>query len=451
MSAEEKLLSGWGRTAATRARVRTPAGAADVAALLRDPGERGVLARGLGRSYGDAAQNAGGLVLDMTAVSRIKEIDRARPSVTAEAGASLKDLANALLPCGLFLPVTPGTQYVTLGGAIAADVHGKNHHVDGSLCEHVTSLVLQTPAGERLTLDRTTTPDEFFATAGGMGLTGIVLEATLRPVRIETAYIAEQVERAPDLDATMARLASTDASHRYSVAWIDCLARGRRLGRSVLMQGDHAPAEMLSGPARAKPLELPQRLPLAAPPWVPPGLVRRETVAVFNEVYFRRAPAYAERLTPLDRFFYPLDSVAGWNRVYGRRGLVQYQLALPLGTEDAMREVLERLAASPAPATLAVLKRFGPHEGLLSFPLPGWTLAMDLPADAPQLAALLDGLDELTAEAGGRVYLAKDSRLRPELLEAMYPELPRWREIRARLDPAGTMRSDLARRLGLLA
>lgn len=424
--------------------------AGDVAALLHDPGERGVLARGLGRSYGDAAQNAGGLVLDMTGMSRIKAVDRASPSVTAEAGASLKDLTNALLPCGLFLPVTPGTQYVTVGGAIAADVHGKNHHADGSLCAHVTSIVLQTPRGERLTLDRTTTPDEFFATAGGMGLTGIVLEATLRPIRIETAYIAEHVERLPDIDATMARLASTDASHRYSVAWIDCLARGARLGRSVLMRGDHAAAGMLSGPARAKPLELPQRLPLTAPPWLPPRLVRRETVAVFNEVYFRRTPAQAERLTPLDRFFYPLDSVAGWNRVYGRRGLVQYQLVVPLGGEHAVREVLERLAGSPAPATLAVLKRFGAQEGLLSFPLPGWTLALDMPADAPQLGELLNGLDELTAEAGGRVYLAKDSRLRPDLLETMYPALPRWREIRARLDPAGAMRSDLARRLGLL-
>jgi decaprenylphospho-beta-D-ribofuranose 2-oxidase len=450
VTVEEKLLSGWGRTAATRAQVITPTGADDVADLLGARGPRGALARGLGRSYGDAAQNAGGLVLDMTAMSTIKRIDPALPSVTAEAGASLKDLVTALLPHGLFLPVTPGTQHVTLGGAIAADVHGKNHHADGSLCAHVTSLVLQTPTGRRLTLDPVTAPDEFHATAGGMGLTGIVLEATLRPIRVASAYIAEQVERAADIDATMARLASTDGSHRYSVAWVDCLARGRRLGRSVLMQGDHADAGMLSGAARAEPLELPQRLPLAAPPWAPPALVRRETVAIFNELYFRRAPDHAERITPLDRFFYPLDSVAGWNRVYGRRGLVQYQLVLPLGKEDVMREVIERVAASPAPATLAVLKRFGAQDGLLSFPLPGWTLAMDMPADAPQLAGLLDRLDDLTAEAGGRVYLAKDSRLRPELLERMYPELPRWREIRARLDPAGAMRSDLARRLGLL-
>jgi len=377
----------------------------------------------------------------------IREI---RPeAVTAEAGASLGQIMEALLPRGLFLPVTPGTRHVTLGGAIACDVHGKNHHVDGSLSCHVSSLVLQTTDGRRLRL--TPAHDEFAATAGGMGLTGVILEATLRPIPIESAWIAETIERAPDLDAALSRMASTDSSYRYSVAWIDCLAGGRRLGRSVLMRGDHAPAGALPARRRVRALELPRRIPLAVPGWTPAGLLRRETVAAFNEVYFRRAPVRAERLCPLDRFFHPLDSVAGWNRAYGPHGLVQYQLVVPLGADDALRAVLERLSAAAAPSFLGVLKRLGPERGLLSFPMPGWTLTADFPANAPQLDLLLDELDEMVVSAGGRVYLAKDSRLRPELLPAMYPDLPRWREIQRRLDPDGRMRSDLARRLGLLA
>jgi decaprenylphospho-beta-D-ribofuranose 2-oxidase len=421
--------------------------AEELPALLGRPGERGVLARGLGRSYGDAAQNAGGLVLDMTGMSKITAI--CPDAATAEAGASLGRLMEALLPHGLFLPVTPGTRHVTLGGAIASDVHGKNHHVDGSLSRHVSSLVLQTTDGRRLRL--TPEDDDFAATAGGMGLTGVILEATLRPIRIESAWIAEKIERAPDLDATLSRLASTDSSYRYSVAWIDCLARGRRLGRSVLMRGDHAPADALPAKERRQPLKLPRRPSLAAPSWTPAGLLRRETVAAFNELYFRRAPARAERLSPLDRFFHPLDSIAGWNRAYGPHGLVQYQLVVPFGAEERLREIVERLSTSPAPSFLGVLKRLGPQRGLLAFPMPGWTLTADFPANAPRLHALLDGLDELVVSAGGRVYLTKDSRLRPELVAAMYPDLARWREVQRRLDPGGRMRSDLARRLGLLA
>jgi decaprenylphospho-beta-D-ribofuranose 2-oxidase len=446
VTAAPTLLTGWGRTAPTSATLRAPGSADELAALLGRPGERGVLARGLGRSYGDAAQNAGGLVLDMNAMSDIGAISR--DAATAEAGVSLGRLMEALLPHGLFLPVTPGTKHVTLGGAIASDVHGKNHHVDGSLSRHVSSLVLQTTDGRRLRL--TPEQDDFAATAGGMGLTGVILEATLRPIPVESAWIAETIERMPDLDAALSRMASTDSSHRYSVAWIDCLARGRKLGRSVLMRGDHAPAHALPSSRRRRPLKLPRRLPLAVPSRTPAGMLRRETVAAFNEVYFRRAPALAERLTPLDRFFHPLDSIADWNRAYGPRGLVQYQLVVPFGAEETLRAIVERLSNAAAPSFLGVLKRLGPERGLLSFPMPGWTLTADFPAGAPELGGLLDQLDEMVVSAGGRVYLAKDSRLRPELVAAMYPGLPRWREIQRRLDPEGRMRSDLARRLGLL-
>ena len=438
MIAEEpRLLTGWGRTAPTLGWVTRPAGTGAVAATLASAGGRGVIARGLGRAYGDAAQNAGGRVLDMTALAGIGPLDEATGTITVAAGASLESLISAVVPRGWCPAVLPGTAQVTVGGAIACDAHGKNHHLEGSFSRHVRALELVSPA-----LGPTPVApgdDAFAATAGGMGLTGVVVAATLALRRIETAFMRVDVERARDLDDVMERMARGDGAYRYSVAWIDCLARGR----AILLRGDHAGVEELPASSRADPLRLPPRRTLPAPAW---GVVRPATVRALNEVWFRRAPRRRRELQPLGAYFHPLDAVRSWNRLYGPRGLLQYQVLLPFGREAELRTVVERLAAA---SCLAVLKRFGPGSGWLSFPAPGWTLAVDVPAAHPGLAALLDGLDELVAGAGGRVYLGKDSRLRPELLAAMYPELPRWRDVRARLDPDGVLRSDLGRRLGL--
>jgi decaprenylphospho-beta-D-ribofuranose 2-oxidase len=442
-------LSGWGRTAATAADVVAPSDSDAVAAALADANGRGVLPRGLGRAYGDAAQNAGGRVVDTTGLTRVLDADFERGVARVEAGVSLDSLLDVFLPHGWFLPVTPGTALVTVGGAIASDVHGKNHHRDGSFCEHVSSLTLLTPGGERRVLG----PDDelFWATAGGMGLTGVIVEATVRMTPVETAWVREDVERADDVDDCMARMEARDDSYRYSVAWIDCLARGRRLGRSVLLRGDHARRSELPTDV-ADPLARKRGVRVPAPPWMPNGLLRRETIAAFNEAYYRRAPRLSQgRIVALDPFFYPLDGVNGWNRMYGSRGFLQYQFAVPFGREDAVREALERLSGRRVASFLAVLKRFGSQRGLISFPMPGWTLALDIPAGSPGLGSLLDGLDSLVAEAGGRVYFAKDSRLRPDLVEAMYPQLGRWRELQRSVDPEGRMHSDLSRRLGLIA
>jgi decaprenylphospho-beta-D-ribofuranose 2-oxidase len=238
-----------------------------------------------------------------------------------------------------------------------------------------------------------------------------------------------------------------DDEYRYSVAWIDCLARGRSLGRSVLIRGDHARADEIGSRNGAVSLPGPR---LAAPPWAPRGLLNRATVRLFNEAYYRAAPARETgRIEHLRSFFYPLDAVEGWNRMYGPNGFLQYQFAVPYDRDDALRAALERVSGAGCPSFLAVLKRFGPQEGMLSFPIPGWTLALDIPATFPRLRQILDDLDELIAEAGGRVYMAKDSRLRPDVLAAMYPRLPEWRAVRERIDPDGVMRSDLARRLAL--
>ena len=449
-------LTGWGRTAPSVARVSVPDRPEQVDQHL-DPAARsgrGVIGRGLGRSYGDAAQNAGGDVVVMTGLDRILDVDLAGATATVEAGVSLDQLMRSLVPLGLWPAVSPGTRYVTVGGAIGSDVHGKGHHRDGTFGSHVRSMELVSPKLGPLTLTPEETPEEFWATCGGMGLTGLVRRATIDLLPIETASIRVDSERTPDLETTMALMAERDRDYRYSVAWIDCLARGASLGRSIVEFGDHATLDDLPAKKRqrSKALRFNPLDSVPAPPWAPSGLLNRFTVAAFNELWYRKAPRRAEgHIVSASAFFHPLDLVHGWNRIYGRRGFLQYQFVLPDGEEATLRRIIEDLVSQQAASFLAVLKRFGPaNPGPLSFPRPGWTLALDLPVTYGDLAGLLDGMDELVVAAGGRIYLAKDSRLRPELLEVMYPELPRWREVRERLDPDDVMRSDLLRRLPAL-
>ncbi|MFE5893700.1 FAD-binding protein [Streptomyces sp. NPDC056462] len=451
MPADTVSVTGWGRTAPTTARLIRPRTYEEAAAAVRGCGARGGIPRGLGRAYGDAAQNAGGAVFDMTGLDCIHAIDADGGTVACDAGVSLHRLMEVLLPLGWFVPVTPGTRYVTVGGAVGADIHGKNHHVSGAFSRHVLSLELLTADGEIRTVRRGT--PLFDATTGGMGLTGVILTATLQLQPVQTSLMSVDTERARDLDDLMARLAAGDDHYRYSVAWIDLLARGAALGRAVLTRGGHAPLEALREGTRAwkDPLAFrPARLP-AAPAFLPGGLLNRRTVGWFNELWYRKAPhARTGELQRLSVFFHPLDGVPHWNRIYGRGGFVQYQFVVGHGQEETLRRIVRRISEHRCPSFLAVLKRFGEADpGWLSFPAPGWTLALDIPAGLPGLATLLDTLDEEVAAAGGRVYLAKDSRLRPELLAAMYPRLDAFRALRAEVDPRGVFVSDLARRLGL--
>jgi decaprenylphospho-beta-D-ribofuranose 2-oxidase len=444
-----RTLRGWGRTQPVVSRVVTPANEDDVAVLLAEA-TGPVIARGLGRSYGDAAQAAGGTVIDGRGLGGVGAIDPATGDVTVGAGTSIEAILDAAIPQGWFVPVSPGTRQVTIGGAIAADVHGKNHHRDGAFCEHVSSLRLVAPTGAR-TVGPDVEPDVFWATAGGMGLTGVVTAATVRLLGIETDRVAVDTDRCRDLDECMAAMTTGDQDHRYSVAWVDCMATGAHLGRAVLTRGDHATRDELAPGARDEPLRAPAPSRLRVPVPAPGGLLNRLSIRAFNEAWFRRAPAHRRgELVSIAAFFHPLDFVTDWNLLYGPRGVVQYQLAVPDAAHETVRQAIERLSASGVPSFLGVLKRFGPKDlGPLSFPIAGWTLALDVPVGPPQLPRVLDELDELVAGAGGRVYLAKDARLDPRLLAVMYPRLGELEAVRARLDPDGVLGSDLARRLGI--
>jgi len=336
--------------------------------MLASPGSRGAIARGLGRSYGDAAQNAGGTVVATAALDHMTWSDEAAGLLAVGSGTSLDTILRALVPRGWFVPVSPGTRWVSVGGAIAADVHGKNHHAEGSFASHVTSLTLATPAGIR-EVTPSDDPDLFWATAGGMGLTGIILGATLRMLPIETSRVRVVTERAADLDDVMARMSSGDAGHRYSVAWIDCLAQGRTLGRSVLTRGDHARLDELPRPRGRIHSASIRRAPFRA------GLRAGARQPDDRPVLQRGLVPQGEVPCDDDRadhgFFHPLDAVRGWNRLYGPGGFVQYQFVVPFSADAVVERILGRLSALRLPSFLAVLKRFGPADpGPLSFPCP---------------------------------------------------------------------------------
>jgi len=434
-------VAGWGRHAVERGAVLRPE------RLLLPPGGRPVLPRGLGRSYGDAAVPAspGAFVLETARADRVVAFDREQGTLTCEAGLSLAEILRVFLPRGWFPPVTPGTRFVTVGGCVACDVHGKNHHSDGSFGRFVDRLVLQVADGSMVECGPERERELFLATVGGMGLTGLITEVTLRLQPVESAWMVVETEPVPGLGAMLDGLRDAGKDWPYTVGWIDCLARGAALGRGILIRGRHASrAETPAGP----PPE-PRRLavPLDAPEWLLSPVLMRG----FNATYYwkhawwshARRTRGAGRPVPYHGFFYPLDAIGGWNRLYGRRGFLQYQCVVPRAAgAAAVAELLERLAAAGAASFLAVIKDCGPEsDAYLSFPLEGTTLALDLPYRGPRTEALVHELNATVIAAGGRVYLAKDAVTRPEDFARMVPRLAGWRKVRDRWDPEHRFRS----------
>lgn len=403
------LVSGWGRFPVVDSDVLRPRSFAAVGEAVSS----GTVARGNGRAYGDAAIGAA-RTIGMTGFDRVRSFDPVTGRIRLEAGVLLSDLIDTFGPRG-FLPfVVPGTRFVSIGGAIAADVHGKNHHCEGGFGRYVDSLLLRTGQGEVIEASREQNSDAFFATVGGMGLTGIILEATMRLRPVETGWIRERVISASDLDAAMRALEASDAA-TYSVAWIDCVARGRDLGRSLIYLGEHAGKGELAEGADIFPVG--KDPGLSVPVDLPSMALNRTSVRAFNELYYRMGARRAggSHVVSLYPYFFPLDSIGEWNRIYGKRGFLQHQCVIPeQGARAVLGEILDRVARRGDASFLAVLKKLGQGDGILSFPLPGYTLALDFPVKG-DILNFLDEIDRLVVAAGGRLYLAKTHASRGRL------------------------------------
>lgn len=429
-------IHGWGRYPRLEAEIVCPHSPAQCAKEVADTAS--IITRGLGRSYGDSSLSE--RVLCTRYLDQFQSFDEATGLLTCSAGVSLDDILQVFVPRGWFLPVTPGTRFVTIGGAIASDVHGKNHHIEGSFGDHVIGMELLLGNGEQVHVSPTDKSDLFHATCGGMGLTGVILSATLRLKPIRSSDMVETTIKARDLDAVLAAFEESAAA-TYSVAWIDCLARGKHLGRSLLMLGEHADEGPLT-------VQTSKSLPV---PFMPARLLNHSTVQAFNTFYYWKAKQGSHtRRIPFEPFFYPLDALSNWNRLYGKPGFVQYQFVLPTAAGVVgLREVLERIASSGRGSFLAVLKVFGKaNSNHMSFPCKGYTLALDFKAE-PAVFQLLNELDHLVLDHGGRLYLSKDARMSEMTFKSGYPRWQEFEAVRAKYHAIGKFASKQSKRLGL--
>ncbi len=441
-------LSGWGAQRRVPCTLQRPDARREVHGAI-DPA--GTIARGLGRSYGDAAVNEEGRVVGMRSVDHYLAFDQGTGLLTCEAGVSLEQILNTFAPRGWFPGITPGTKYVTVGGCIANDVHGKGHHAQGSFVSCVTSMRILVADGTVVQASREENSDLFWACFGGLGLLGIVLDATLQMRPVETTYFHQQVLLAEDLNEMIAHMEATDDDFPYSVANIDFVATGAQMGKGVLTVGDHATREELP----RKLSDTPRKLhggPLADVPIQLPGItlnpLTRRTINGVIGALLRNKGSYEH----YDSFFYPLDILTNWNRGYGPRGFIQYQFVLPVEAGvKPLSQLMSTIMSSDQLPFLNVLKRLGPgNEAPLSFPLDGYTFAIDFPV-RDGLQRLTARLDEMVIDAGGRVYLGKDAYLSADAMRRMYPRIDEWLEVKARWDPHGVFTSNMGRRVGLVA
>ncbi len=440
-----KKLANWGNYPVIEALEESFASATELKGMLAGAhGTTRVIARGNGRCYGDSS--LAGMVVSTLRHGRFLSFTESSGELACQSGVMLKEILDTFVPRGWFLSVTPGTKFITVGGAIASDVHGKNHHADGSFSRYVASMQLMLASGEVVLCSRETNCELFEATCGGMGLTGVILSATIRLRRIATAFIRQETAKARNL-AEIMELFEKSATWSYSVAWIDCLSQSGQGGRSILFRGEHASPHEAGG---ASPLRIPPRHTINLPFFLPAAMLNGFTVRAFNAAYYACATkGAATAIVDYDAFFYPLDGILHWNRIYGRNGFVQYQFVLPKASAaKGLAEILRKISSGGQGSFLAVLKLLGKGENLISFPMEGYTMALDFPV-TKKLFPLLEELDKMVIEYGGRLYLAKDSRMGAATFNAGYPNAPEFRRLRGRLDPAGIFGSLQSARLGI--
>jgi len=449
MTSDGTRMTGWGGHPTGICPVVSPSNVEEVRRMLRSTPHT-ITPRGLGRAYGDSAISDRGFVASSLRLDKFHAFEESTGFLDAEAGVSLAEIIDAFLPRGWFLPTTPGTKFVTLGGAIAADVHGKNHHQVGSIGNFIDRVELLLADGRVARCSRNEDPELFFATLGGMGLTGFILAARLRLVPVETSMMRVQYTKTRDLDETLSVFACRDSDYEHSVAWIDCLGRKSGLGRSVVMQANHARHEELPASLAERPYALPRSRGFRIPFTLPFSLIGRGSVSLFNEVFYS---SHSDRtvLVDLNSFFYPLDSIGDWNRLYGRRGFIQYQALFPYDmSHRGLTRLLAALATAGCASFLAVLKRCGPADGgMLSFAEPGHTLALDIPFSPNETPALCRTLDRILLEHGGRLYLAKDAMTDAATFHQMYPRIPDFLAVKRRVDPDDHFMTAQAARLNI--
>lgn len=439
-------VTNWGNYPKIEAEFKSFYTEAELKSILKSSEE--CIARGLGRCYGDSALSS--TIVSTTRFNHMLSFDEETGLLECESGVSLEEILDVFVPRGWFLPVTPGTKFVTVGGAIASDVHGKNHHVSGSFSNQIVSMDVMTSDGKVHTCTKRKNKDLFRATCGGMGLTGVVLRASFHLIPVESAYIRQETIKAKNLDEIM-EIFEDSVDWTYSVAWIDCLASGENQGRSIMMRGEHAAREELNtADKKEKPLTLPEKRKLNVPFNFPSFALNTWSVKAFNELYYRKAPAgKTASVIGYDSFFYPLDAIHNWNRIYGKRGFTQYQFVLPKEkSKEGLKRILDVIASSGQGSFLAVLKLFGKQDDLISFPKEGYTLALDFPI-TPTLFELFKELDRLVLEFDGRLYLTKDVRMDAAMMEAGYEHLEQFKTIKEKMDTRSLFHSLQSKRVGL--
>ena len=429
-------IYGWGRYPRAEAKVQSPSSIDDCVQTIL--GHENIIPRGLARSYGDSSLASH--VLSMIDVKVPDEFNSETGTLTCTAGTTFDEILHRYVPLGWFLPVTPGTRFITVGGAIASDVHGKNHHVQGAFSDHVREIELLLGNGDIVKTSSVLRSDLFRATCGGMGLTGVILAATFDLIPITSSKIVQTTIKLPNLEATLDAFEEY-SSLPYSVAWIDSLATGKHNGKSIMFLGSHAKDDILST-IRGQAINIPIDLPAAT--------LNPVTVKLFNQLYYKKARSNETKLVPLESFFYPLDSIGNWNRLYGKRGLLQYQCVIPKSVGRlGIKQLLSLVAESGQMSFLAVLKLFGKgNENYLSFPCEGYTLSLDFKVQTQSLR-LLDTLDQLVLELGGKLYLAKDARMPESIFKSTYPMWEKFEQVRENYYAVGRFSSLQSTRLGL--